>query len=138
MKLHKRITIETLLRTGTSQREITRVTGGDRKTIRGYARAVNSSGVAIGVEADEAQTPPPRPPALSAVARSAGECHRDWIAQQVALGRNAQSIYQDVVERVAFTHHYNSVKRFVLKLKARAPERFDVLASLPGEEAQVD
>ena len=138
MKLHKRITIETLLRTGTSQREIARVTGVDRKTIRGYARAVNSSGVATGVEADEAQTPPPRPPALSAVARSAGECHRDWIAQQVALGRNAQSIYQDLVERFAFTHHYNSVKRFVQKSKARAPERFDVLDSLPGEEAQVD
>ena len=103
MKLHKRITIETLLRTGTSQREIARVTGVDRKTIRGYARAVNPSGVATGVEADEAQTPPPRPPALSAVARSAGECHRDWIAQQVALGRNAQSIYQDLVERFAFT-----------------------------------
>ena len=43
------------------------------------------------------------------------------------LGRNAQSIYQDLVERYGFTHRYNSVKRFVRTLKARDPERFDVL-----------
>lgn len=30
------------------------------------------------------------------------------------------------------------MKRFVAALKARAPERFDVLESLPGEKAQVD
>ena len=36
MKPHLRITVETLLRTGTSQREIARRTGVDRKTIRGY------------------------------------------------------------------------------------------------------
>ena len=30
------------------------------------------------------------------------------------------------------------MKRFVAALKARAPERFDVLEFLPGEEAQVD
>ena len=117
----------------------------DRKTIRGYAREANAAGVAtggeaLGVRAEEGaiQTPPPRPPALRAVARSACECHRDWIEQQVALGRNAQSLYQDLVERFAFAHHYNSVKRFVQKLKAREPVRFDVLDSLPGEEAQVD
>jgi transposase len=48
------------------------------------------------------------------------------------------SMYQDLVERFGFTHRYNSVKRFVGALKARAPERFDVLEALPGEEAQVD
>ena len=48
------------------------------------------------------------------------------------------SIYQDLVEAHGFTHAYNSVKRFVAQLKARAPERFDVLEFLPGEEAQVD
>ena len=56
----------------------------------------------------------------------------------MALGRNAMSIYQDLVERFGFTHRYNSVKRFVRALKAREPERFDVLDALPGEEAQVD
>lgn len=53
-------------------------------------------------------------------------------------GRNAVSIFQDLVEQHGFKHRYNSVKRFVRGLKAREPERFDVLESLPGEEAQVD
>jgi hypothetical protein len=37
-----------------------------------------------------------------------------------------------------FAHGYNSVKRFVAKLRVREPHRFDVLEFLPGEEAQVD
>jgi transposase len=64
--------------------------------------------------------------------------HREWIEAQVQLGRNATSIYQDLVEGHGFTHAYNSVKRFVGRLKAREPERFDVLDALPGEESQVD
>ncbi len=70
--------------------------------------------------------------------RSACEPHRAWIEQQVALGRNAVAIYQDLVEQYNFAHRYNSVKRFVCTLKRRDPERFDVLESAPGEEAQVD
>jgi Integrase core domain len=48
------------------------------------------------------------------------------------------SIHQDLLTEFAFTHAYNSVKRFVNTLKAREPERFDVLEYPPGEEAQVD
>jgi transposase len=134
LKAHLRITLQTLLQQGVSQREIERVTGIDRKTIRRYA-AATSPGVATGSEGGIAETPPPRPPAL---ASSACEAHRAWIEAQVLLGRNAQSIYQDLVERHGFAHRYNSVKRFVHKLRAREPERFDVLEFLPGEEAQVD
>ena len=69
---------------------------------------------------------------------SACEAHRAWIEAQVAMGRNATSLYQDLVEQHGFVAKYNSVKRFVATLRARAPERFDVLEFLPGEEAQVD
>lgn len=149
LKPHLRVTIQTLLRNGSSQREIERLTGVDRKTIRRYeqerlASEAKSPGVATGSppqktvdSADE--IPPPRPPARTPKeVRSACEAHREWIEAQVRLGRNAQSIYQDLVERFGFTHRYNSVKRFVRTLKVREPERFDVLTSLPGEEAQVD
>jgi len=129
-------TIRTLLARGATQREIERFTGVDRKTIRRYQRAANSSGVATGSEPPAEQIPPPRPPA--AATPSACEAHRAWIEVQVALGRNAVSIYQDLVEQHGFGHAYNSVKRFVATLKRRAPERFDVLEFLPGEEAQVD
>jgi transposase len=145
LKTHLRITIETLLSCGASQREIERRTGVDRKTIRRYADLANSSGVTTGSEADPGQIPPPRPPApeengtgVAEAATSACEEHRAWIEAQLLLGRNATSLYQDLVELHGFTHGYNSVKRFVARLKAREPERFDVLEFLPGEESQVD
>jgi transposase len=150
LKPHLRTTIQTLLDRGATQREIERMTGVDRKTIRRYQREANSSRVATGSAEGDGQIPPPRPPAPDAapvmpprpippaVSPSACEPHRPWIEAQVALGRNAVSIYQDLVETHGFAHAYNSVKRFVATLKARAPERFDVLEFLPGEEAQVD
>lgn len=155
MKPHLRITIETLLASDTSQHEIARRTGVTRKAIRRHARAMAAKdpGVATGSGASVEQRPPPRPPGIDgappvetavstvvarAVATSACEPHRAWIEAQVALGRNAVSIYQELVDTYGFQHRYNSVKRFVARLRAREPERFDVLEFLPGEEAQVD
>ena len=152
LKANLRITIATLQGGGASQREIQRRTGVDRKTIRRYARAANSPGVATGSESPVGQVPPPRPPgdagfwaapapgaqSASRATPSACEAHRAWIEEQVQLGRNAVSIYQDLVEGQGFAHRYNSVKRFVAQMRRREPERFDVLEYLPGEEAQVD
>ena len=146
LKKNLQITIETLLANGATQREIERRTGVDRKTIRKYQEKSNSSTPATGAEAENIQNVPPRPPdgdasnpkKISASATSACEPHREWIEQQVGLGRNGQSIYQDLVEQFLFQHKYNSVKRFVRGLKTTAPERFDVLEFLPGEESQVD
>ena len=111
MKSHLRTTVETLLARGESHREIERRTGVDRKTIRRYHRLANSPTPATGSAGGEAQTPPPRPPALSAEratpsaldataapsptrasAQSACEAHRPWIEAQLALGRNATSL----------------------------------------------
>jgi transposase len=143
LKPNLRISIQTLLQAGKAQREISRVVGVDPRTVRRIAREAKSPGVATGFSAgkghSEGQTAPPRPPAPKPVATpSACEIHRAWIEAQVVLGRNAMSIYQDLVEQHGFTHAYNSVKRFVGTLKAREPERFDVLEALPGEESQVD
>ena len=150
LKLHLRITVEALLRQGRSQREIERLTGVDRKTIRRIGHEAQtgseakSPGVATGSDGREGglfevENPPPRPPALvPKEARSACEQHRAWIQEQVELGRNAQAIFEDLVEGFGFAHRYNSVKRFVRALKAREPDRFDVLESAAGEEAQVD
>ena len=85
LKPHLPTTIATLLATGTSQREIERVTGIDRKTIRTYqqrltAERANSAGVATGpVE----QIPPPWSPAQAKVTVSACEPHRAFIEAQV-------------------------------------------------------
>ena len=69
LKLNHRATIETLLERGTTQREIARITGIDRKTVRAYQRRwqdarSTSPGVATGFSEAGAQIPPPRPPAL--------------------------------------------------------------------------
>jgi len=139
--------VETLLSSGATQREIERRTGVDRKTIRRYASvpapdAPNSSTPATDSEDVAGQTPPPRPPASAAIGPqftpSACEPHRAWIETQVALGRNAMGVFQELVDDRGFLCGYNSVKRFVATLRKREPVRFDVLQFLPGEEAQVD
>ncbi len=149
-------TIKTLLNRGMSQREIHRKTGIDRKTIGKYARSYNPVGpqeavhskspieqdVATGSGEPSIQNPPSRPPLaapkLPKHARSACEGHREWIEEQLRLGRNAMAIYQDLVELFGFTHRYNSVKRFVRALKRKDPQQYDRLEFLMGEEAQVD
>ncbi|MFD2850303.1 IS21 family transposase [Eoetvoesiella caeni] len=140
LKPHLQTTIVTLLEAGTSQREIARVTGIDRKTIRAYqqrwaSERANSPGVATG---SPPQTPPPRPPAITTTTVSTCEPYREFIAAQLRLRRNFMSIYQDLVDQFGFTGAYNSVKRFAGKLQEHDPEQFDRLEFAPGEEAQVD
>jgi transposase len=158
---NKKASIITLLTNGVSQREIGRKVRVDRKTIRKYARIEKnrkqtgddnskSPGVATDSEVSVDQNPPPRPPAspepasasedeqIPAHARSACEQYRPWIGEQICLGRNAVSIYQDLVERFAFEHKYNSVKRFCRALRKKNPTQYDRLEFPPGEEAQVD
>ena len=144
LKLNHRATIETLLERGTTQREIARITGIDRKTVRSYQRRwqdgrPTSPGVATG---DRPQIPPPWPPArtpvATAVSASLCEPHREFIQAQLRLKRNAMAIFQDLVDVRGFAGQYNSVKRFVGKLRLVQPEQFDRLSFLPGEEMQVD
>lgn len=154
LKPNRQTTVITLIQNAVSQHEIHRKTGIDRKTIRKYAAMaglwpdgrISNSPMATGSTLIDAQIPPPRPPGrtessgsgIPAHARSACEPHREWIEEQVRLQRCAQAIFQELVDRYAFRHRYNSVKRFVRGLRREAPEQFDRLEFGPGEEAQVD
>ena len=157
LKLHLQAAVFTLLERGQSQREIHRLTGIDRKTIRKYERVYraqqaaansNSPGVATGSGDRSSQIPPPGAAAaaipaqpgrpIPRQARSECEPHRVWIEEQVRLQRNAKAVYQDLVDRFGFSARYNSVKRFVRGLRRVDPEQFDRLEFAPGEEAQVD
>ena len=72
-------------------------------------------------------------------AASASEPYRELIENGLALGRNAMSIWQEMVDRHGFTGAYESVKRFVRKLRGpSSPEARAVITTAPGEEAQVD
>jgi len=142
LKPHLQTTIATLLASNTSHRQIERVTGIDRKTIRSYAKRIaqlaakaNSSGVATGTPD---QIPPPRPPAVAKSTTSACEPYRGFIEAQLHARRNYTAIYQDLVDQHGFGGAYNSVKRFAGGLCKHDPEQFDRLEFAPGEESQVD
>jgi transposase len=144
LKPHLQTTIATLLASNTSHRQIERVTGIDRKTIRTYAKRIeglkaNSPGVATGTPGSTPdQIPPPRPPAPVKLTTSNCEPHRAFIEAQLRFKRNYMAIYQDLVDLHGFTGAYNSVKRFCGGLCKHEPEQFDRLEFAPGEEAQVD
>ena len=102
LKPHLRITIETLLGSGTSAPRDRTAHGGRSQDHPPLQRALDakSPGVATGSDVVADQTPPPRPPAIdgaptppatapvaptvSTVTPSACEPHRAWIEAQVA------------------------------------------------------
>ena len=60
------------------------------------------------------------------------------VEAKVEAGLSAQCVYQDLVTEHGFKDSYESVKRYVRKLKAKAPARVWRIECNPGEEAQVD
>lgn len=64
-------------------------------------------------------------------ARSACEPHRAWIEEQLRLKRNAQAIYQDLVDRFGFPSSFQSVKRFVRTLRHGDPEMWRMRFNIP-------
>jgi transposase len=124
--------IRTLAQAGWSQRRIAEELGHDRGTISKYLREVE---------------PPPdedgSKPAISTAGNSAGRTsvaapHRERIEPMLEKGMSAEAIWRELRDEHGFEHSYESVKRFVRKLKARAPKRVWRLECNPGEEAQVD
>ena len=70
---------------------------------------------------------------------SACEPYRELIVEAVGRGRNAMAIWQDLVDDHGFPAGYASVRRFVSTLRQQpAGEARVVIATAPGEEAQVD
>jgi transposase len=144
-------------RLGWSLRRIEQTTGVRRETASRYLKA---AGIALRppggwgrtrakpakeVATDpEAENPPDptskteRPPGRGPTS-SACEPYQEIIDLGLSRGRNAMAIWQDLVDDHGFTGRYNSVKRFVRKLRGTTtPEARVVIETAPGEEAQVD
>jgi len=64
--------------------------------------------------------------------------HHDLIVKALERGLSAQRIWQDLVEEQAYPGGYQTVLRYVRRLKRLRPEVADHLEHTPGEEAQVD
>jgi len=78
------------------------------------------------------------PPSRS-LSPSTCEPYRELIELGLARGRNATAIWQDLVSQSGFTSSYQSVKRFIRRLRGtQVPEAHPVIVTAPGEEAQVD
>ena len=70
---------------------------------------------------------------------SACEPFREAIDLGLSRGRNAMAIWQDLVADCGFPGSYQTVKRFVRKLRGNQPlQARAVIITAPGEEAQVD
>jgi transposase len=77
--------------------------------------------------------------ATPASAASNSEPYRELIEAGLSRGRNAMSIWQELVDRYGFTGAYESVKRYVRKLRGtQQPEARAIIQTAPGEESQVD
>jgi len=128
--------IRTLAEAGWSQRRIARELGHDRGTISKYLRG----------ETQGDRAPPGdggSKPAISTAGNGAGrtsacEPYREQIETLLEVGLSAERIWRELREEHGYGHSYESVKRFVRKLKARQPERVWRMEVEPGEEAQVD
>jgi len=67
------------------------------------------------------------------------EPFREAIELGLSQGRNATAIWQDLVADSGFRGSYQTVKRFVRKLRGKQPvQARAVIVTAPGEEAQVD
>ena len=99
------------------------------------AKPANEVTTDSGAELAPETTPAPgRSPTASVC-----EVHREAIEVGLSRGRNAKAIWQDLVDIHGFTGDYQSVKRFVRKLRSRRPpEARVVIETAPGEETQVD
>ena len=164
----KRHQVEALGRLGWTLRRIQRETGVRRETASEYLRAAGvairgrggappkpatSESVITDLESKPATLPevitdPDRskpatsePVITDPTHRTASSCepYRELIERWISDGRHAMSMWQELVEKRGFTARYATVQRFVRSLRdVQPPEARVVIATRPGEEAQVD
>ena len=163
LKMDIQITINTLSRSGWSQRRIARELGIDRETVARYRKlarqaeapkpaippagseSVQEANPAISPTGSEAAISPAgdSKPAISPTGSKPGRvshCEPFTAVIQGGLDRglSAQRIYQDLVAEQQFGGSYDSVKRFVRQLEQARPLPFRRIETEPGREAQVD
>jgi transposase len=81
----------------------------------------------------------PIPLPSARVSASACEPYRGTIELELGRGRNAMAIWQDMVSAYGFTGGYQTVQRFVRKLRGSGgAEPVGIIVTAPGEECQVD
>jgi transposase len=72
------------------------------------------------------------------LSKSKASLYHDEINGKLQNGQHAVSIYQDLVCEKDYNGSYDSIKRYVRKLKNKTPDLYARIETEPGEEAQVD
>jgi hypothetical protein len=96
-----------------------------------------ANGVTPDSGAAPAAVPVPGPAPAPNRSPTASACEPYWEVIELGLGkgRNAKAIWQDLVDDHGFRGAYQSVKRFVSKLRgSRPPEACVVIETPPGED----
>jgi transposase len=161
LKMTKRQQVIALLALGWSFRRIEREVGVRRETVSRYAQAAPSNAAkvfpglpdegtrdsgALGSEADSkaakafpgSASNPAKVFPGSGRSRSAAVSYEAAIVEKLDQGLTLQRIHQDLVEEYGYGHSYESIKRFVRRLEPRKRRAVGIMATAPGEEAQVD
>ena len=118
--------IVVLWRRGWSYRRIARELGVHRETVSRHVKLALQG-------AKPAKVTPGNTPG-----RSRCEPFRKLIIEKLEAGLSAQRIYQDLRGEHSFAAGYQSVRRFVQRLRQASPLPFRRMESEPGQEAQVD
>ena len=143
LKVSLQTTIYSLADRGWSQRRIASELGINRETVRRYLRLAKPAISIAGSEEARFRGEADRKPAISIAGVGAGRRSRceslaEVIGAKLEVGLSARRIYQDLVEQNDFRDSYQSVQRFVRKVKATQPRRVWRMEAQPGEEVQVD
>lgn len=80
---------------------------------------------------------PANPPEQISSKSKASDYH-PYIVKKLRAGQNGKSIYQDLVTDHEFSGSYDSIKRYIRKLKNNSPKLYARIEMPAGEEAQVD
>src|SRR5260370_1862565 len=95
----------------------------------------------VTTDSGDSQTVPPATVSGGNRSPSASSCEpfREAIELGLSQGRNAMGIWQDLISQTGFSGGYQTVKRFVRKLRGgQTPVACAIIVTAAGEEAQVD
>jgi len=134
---------------GWSQRRIARELGIDRQTVARYVKRASREppleAVDVGSESNPAISTAGSDssnPAISTAGSIGRKSHcepfREVITGKVEQGLSAQRIWQDLGVEHDFAGSYESVKRFVRRIRSTRPLPFRRMECEPGAEAQID
>jgi len=135
LKMAKINSIQTLAERGWSRRRIARELDIDRGTVGNHLKNIprEDSNPAISTAGEN-----PKPAISTAGRRSLCGPFSSLVEEKVDAGLEARRIHQDLVADHGFEGSYESVKRFVRKVRGRRPEGTVRIECEPGEEAQID